>query len=113
MHHFCFVYRFGNAGGGPAGGLDGRLGGGPPGGPRPPGKGGGALLVGGAGISLIGVEGAELAVLAEPLAELETLSLKTQYIYLGQYSRVRTTEASFAECICFFFSVMFYLLSLY
>ena len=76
-----FVYRFGNAGGGPAGGLDGRLGGGPPGGPRPPGKGGGALLVGGAGISLIGVEGAELAVLAEPLAELETLSLKTQYIY--------------------------------
>ena len=56
-------------------------GGGPPGGPRPPGKGGGALLVGGAGISLIGVEGAELAVLAEPLAELETLSLKTQYIY--------------------------------
>ena len=81
MHHFCFVYRFGNAGGGPAGGLDGRLGGGPPGGPRPPGKGGGALLVGGAGISLIGVEGAELAVLAEPLAELETLSLKTQYKY--------------------------------
>ena len=81
MHHF-FVYCFGNAGGGPAGGLDGRLGGGPPGGPRiPPGEGGGAPLVGGAGISLIGVEGAELAVLAEPLAELETLSLKTQYIY--------------------------------
>jgi hypothetical protein len=33
--------------------------------------------VGGAGISLIGVEGAELAVLAEPLAELETLSLES------------------------------------
>ena len=34
-------------------------------------------------------------------------------IFFCFFSRVCTTEASFAECVCFFFSVMFCLLSLY
>ena len=35
-------------------------------------------------------------------------------VWIGfRVSRLRTTEANFAECVCFFFSVMFYLLSLY
>ena len=33
--------------------------------------------------------------------------------FCSVYTRVRTTEANFAECVYFFFSVIFYLLSLY
>ena len=41
----------------------------------------------------------------------ELIDLKTTSAPIN--TRVRTTEASFAECVYLFFSVMFYLLSLY